>query len=721
MIGLLLLGLASAAPVTGRVVERGGSSPVAGVEVRVDGRPDVAARSSEDGSFTLNLPPDLDAVLTVSDPGYLPLQQTVRPPQTDLRLRLDPVPAGEQIVVESFRATAHPTVHRLDAEQAYKTPGTQDDVVRLVQALPGVAVQREFSPTSGDISVRGSAPGDNRVYLDGVEIPYLYHFNQYASVFPTTWLRGLELYPSTFGAKYGDAVGAVIEAESRLDPPTSVEGQLTFNTVIAGADVRAPVGRGWWVAAAARRSYQDLYSGSTAQYTVWPVFHDLALRVERGDADRGTGLFFVRAGDSWDRAVANLDLLDPVQAEESPSLRYRRRFHVLGLRHRWKGDRAQGRLVVGLVHDDLSGRISTGGAQEQRGLTLSSRLDAEGRIGDGENRWYAGWELRSGLHDVRVDPAGDTGLLATEAPALGRRLAADARLPRAQVGVYAQAMLRAGPVRILPGARVGLDSLTGAVLPAPRLAARWRVGPSTALKIAGGHYRQTPQVLDLVPGIGDPDLPITRSWQASAGWEQTIAQRLELNLDAYVRDLRDAQVFRPDARPEIADRGRALGAELVTRYRLRDRFFLWGWVGLSSARVLRPDGWHPTAYDQPINLGFVSSWDLDARWNVSLRWRYGSGLPWTPVQGSVYDASDDLWRPVLSRPNSARMPAYTKLDVGVKRSFVFDRWTLDLRAELWVVPPSSNVLYPTYSDDWTEQGWVRGIPLLPLLGARATF
>lgn len=717
----LWLGLALAAPIEGQVLERGTSVPLSGVEVKVEGV-NALTVTDEEGRFVLDLPPGELATLLVDDADYLPGALPVVPPAEDVRLFVERLPPEHEVIVESFRPTAHPTVHRVDAEQAYETPGTQDDAVRLVQSLPGVTVQREFSPSSGDLSVRGSAPGDNRYYLDGVEIPYLYHFNQYASVFPTTWLRGLSMYPSTFGSRYGDAVGGVVEAESRFEPPEDLEGQLTFNTIIAGADLRAPVGKGWWVAGAGRRSYQDLYSRGSDQYTLWPVFHDLALRVEKGDSERGTGFFLVRAGDSYERAVGELDVLDPVEAEAAPSFRYRRRFHVLGVRHRWSGEKTHGRLVAALVHDDLLGSLDSGGEQRQRSLTLSSRLDVDGRLGEGEHRWGAGYEVRGGVTGLQVTGAGPEGLLVTnEAPALGRDADVDASIPRGEVAAYGQALLSWGDVRVIPGMRIGVDTLTGAVLPEPRAAVRWRIAEQTALKVAGGHYRQTPNLLDLVEDVGDPDLPVTRSWQASVGWEQTVARRLEINLDTYVKDLRNAQVAIPDGPPEVFDHGRALGVELITRYRLRERFFLWGWAGVSRTQVRGGDGWVPSAYDQPLNLGFVASWDPSRRWNVALRWRYGSGLPWTPVTGSVYDGTQDTWKPLLATANSERFPAYTKLDLAARRRFVFDRWSLDLRAEVWYVPPRANVLYPTYNDDWTEQGWVRGIPLLPLLGARATF
>ncbi|TVQ92499.1 MAG: TonB-dependent receptor [Deltaproteobacteria bacterium] len=716
------IGIALAAPVQGRVIERGSSTPVAEVVVR--GAGGVEVTTGPDGRFTLDLNLDDDGlgVLRIDDPDYLPVTFELRPPVDRLRIFVEPVPLDRQVVVEGLRPSAHPTVHRLDAEQAYKTPGTQDDAVRLIQSLPGVTTQREFSPTSGDLSIRGSAPADNRVFLDGVEIPYLYHFNQYASVFPTSWLRGLELYPSTFGARYGDAVGGVIEAESRFEPPAHVQGQISVNTIIAGAELRAPLGKGWWMAVAGRRSYQDLYSRGSDQYTVWPIFHDLAVRLERGDAERGTGIFFVRAGDRWDRAIANLDLLDPVEAERTPQLRYRRRFDVLGLRHRWRGERSRGRLVVAAVHDDLSGRITSGGSQRERSITLSSRLDVEGGIAQSPHQWGAGWEVRGGLTGLNVTPEPDAGLLVlAEAPAIARGAAVQTTVPRLQVGAYGETQLVLGSLRLIPGIRLGADSLTRSALPEPRAALRLRPTDSTALKLALGRYLQTGPILNRVEGTGRPEAPVTKAWQVAAGVEQVVAERLEINLDAYAKDLRDVLVLRPDGPPDLMDQGRALGAELVLRYRLRERFFVWGWAGVGRAQVRRGPRWASDAFDQPINLGIVASWDPHPRWNVAVRWRWGSGLPWTPVQGNVYDASNDTFRPVLAEAFSARMPAYTKLDLAASRSFVFDRWTLDLRAEVWYVPPAANVLYPTWSDDWSEQGWVRGIPLLPLLGGRATF
>ena len=129
----------------------------------------------------------------------------------------------------------------------------------------------------------------------------------------------------------------------------------------------------------------------------------------------------------------------------------------------------------------------------------------------------------------------------------------------------------------------------------------------------------------------------------------------------------------------------------------------------------------PGPYDQPLNLGVVASWDPSPHWTLGLRYRLGMGLPYTPVTHGLYDAGTDAWVPVPGDLYSARYPLYQKVDAMVTWRAMFKRWTLELRAELWYVPKPSTPLYPTWNYDYAEQDWVRGIQLLPLIGARAVF
>ena len=723
----LVVAIASAAELPGIVRQKGDGEPLADVVVTAsrDGADLATTTSGADGRFVLDVPGDAPFVVTVNSDDHRPLTAEVTPPVDALKLWLERAEPPIEIVIEAFKAMAHPARQSVDAEMAFETPGALDDAIRLVQSLPSVTVQREYSPTTGNLSVRGSSAGDNRVYFDGIELPYLYHYNQYASVFPTSMIDRLDLYPSTFGAAYGDAVGAVIEAVSPTRAPDRLHGSVSLNFVMAGFEVEAPIAKQWTLFASGRRSYQDLVTQSTAQYTLWPNFGDFHVRVAHDGARGRTEIFAFGANDRYDRAAGEIDLLDPVEATETANFQYKRGWETVGVLHRWLEGPVTGRVVAAVVHDHLSGVLSTGGSEKHRTVYLSSRLDLEGQptaVGPIKLGWGAGWEIRAEHGNFTVAGATPTGLLvAEEAPLLGRGVNGAKVLDRVRVAPYGEARVVAGPTRWFAGLRLPIDSAGKPLLVEPRLTSRIRVADQTELIAAVGLYHQAPESPDLVPGPGDPGLATTAAWQASVGVDQTISSRLEIGLQAYGKLLEDPIVTPIGRVPFAVDRGRVYGGELVTRYRLRSHVFLWGSLGVARSFVELDGAWRPTDGDQPLSGGVVMSWDPSPKWNFGVRYKYGAGLPWTPLVGSVYNAGQDQWDPVPGAYNSARFPAYHKVDVHVGRTWTFKRAIVTLSGELWFVPKASTQLYPTWNYDFTEQGWVTGPSIFPLGTLRVRF
>jgi len=95
-----------------------------------------------------------------------------------------------------------------------RIPGTNGDAIRSLQNLPGVA-----RTLTGLLIVRGSAPQDTQIFIDGTAIPYVYHLFGLSSVVPTEILDRLDFYPGNFSAQYGRAMGGVVDVGIR-DPKT---------------------------------------------------------------------------------------------------------------------------------------------------------------------------------------------------------------------------------------------------------------------------------------------------------------------------------------------------------------------------------------------------------------------------------------------------------------------------------------------------------------------
>mgnify|MGYP000735960871 CR=1 FL=1 len=86
--------------------------------------------------------------------------------------------------------------HVVALPEVQKIPGTGGDALRAVQNMPGVA-RAPFG--AGLIVVRGASPEATRIFLEGHEIPQLFHFGGLTSVFNSDILKQIVFIPGNFG------------------------------------------------------------------------------------------------------------------------------------------------------------------------------------------------------------------------------------------------------------------------------------------------------------------------------------------------------------------------------------------------------------------------------------------------------------------------------------------------------------------------------------------
>ncbi|GDX80333.1 collagen-binding protein [Deltaproteobacteria bacterium] len=618
-----------------------------------------------------------------------------------------------EVVVEARRDPPVVSSHTLDRERVLLTPGTFEDAVRLVQALPGVALTPEYSPSAGDLAVRGSDPSETRYLLDGIELPYLYHFNGYSSVLPARLLDELQLYPSTFGAEFGDATGAIVDTRSTWSRPERPRASANVNFVMAGAEVAAPSGEDWTVRASARRSYLDLVTKDDPQYSAFPAFSDWYGRLEYApSSDARWAITGFGAGDAYTRAAGEPTLLDPYEQSVNPSFVYDKHYNVgqIAHRHLVGANKVEGALAV--TGYSVTGDLPA--AHDHEGLLrMQLREDATLSLAP----WCtlatgATGKFESLALDVETDRAWHE--VVRESPLLDRGVSTEQVVERAIVGAYAEGRFSAGKLRFVPGVRVDGDTLSGAAIVDPRFNARWRIGADEQLRVALGQYSQFAQTAWLAPGVGDPTLPPSVSRQAAIGFDYAIAHRLEVALSGWGKVSENLVEAEPGEPPVGGVSGTAYGLEVESRYRIRNLFF--ASLALTLAHSEHDD--HVSDYDQPWAFNLIGSWSFLPTWNAGLRYRASEGLPYTAVIDGAYQADDDTYTPVYGETNGARLPAFQKIDVHIQKDLRFRTWSLALYSELWFVPPGSNVMYEAWSYDYDAVGEVRGPVFIPLLGAR---
>ena len=137
-------------------------------------------------------------------------------------------------------------------------------------------------------------------------------------------------------------------------------------------------------------------------------------------------------------------------------------------------------------------------------------------------------------------------------------------------------------------------------------------------------------------------------------------------------------------------------------------------------------------YDRRHNTNIIVAYTAGSRrqWELSGRWNFGSGFPFTQVQGfyeylnftdginTDYVTANGQLGIIYADLNLGELPTYHRLDLDVKRKFFFsERTLLELNLGVTNVYNRSNVFYV----DRISNEVVRQLPLMPSFGLSLTF
>ncbi len=722
----------AAAVLRGVVVERGTREPLAGGSVSAGDR---SAFTDRAGRFELaDVPPGKVRVVAL-DPSHrrfeteetLEQGRAVEVRYHLLRSSSEPYEA----VVVGEREEKEVTSVTLTSGEVAHIAGVSGDTVKVVQNLPGVA---RAPGGFGMLVVRGGDPADTRVYVDGMEVPIVFHFGGLTSIVPSELVESVEFEAGNFGVRYGRATGGRVDLKTRDPGASRLHLVADANLFHALAMSEGPVAQNVSFALAVRRSYADAIVAQAAKgpngpgVSVAPRYYDyqgkLTWRPGEDDTVRLTvlgsddQLLFTGVDAGGLRTLDRLGLRTAfVQATGSWDHRF--------------GDGARARLAISQGYVEISNAFGSSNGEWSELHVTSAR--AEGAKDLGERL-----TLAAGA-DARFLPAGRLRVDFPEIPPPNqlpdpepRTIRARYALQAMEAGLWAEATWK--PVDglvLVPGLRVEREVFLAAMgWVDPRLAARYALRDGTTLKGGAGLYHQPPQLVYLTEEWGNPGLHEEGAWHLMAGVEQRIAGPVSLDLQLYSKRLFDLVVPTGGAeRYANAGTGRSYGAELLLRWNPGGRFF--GWISYSLSRTRRdpqvvggtlgPGG---AAFDQPHNLVALGTLELPEVWNglsVGFRARYATGNPYPRTIGAVYDADADRYEPVQDPSSTARMPDYFELDLRADKRWTYQSWMLSLYLEVQNATNRKNAEGVAYNYDYTQRGWSTGLPLYPSFGLRAEY
>ncbi len=120
-------------------------------------------------------------------------------------------------------------------------------------------------------------------------------------------------------------------------------------------------------------------------------------------------------------------------------------------------------------------------------------------------------------------------------------------------------------------------------------------------------------------------------------------------------------------------------------------------------------------------LTALGTWLPGRGWSLGARVRVVSGNPSTPVVGSIYDASADVFVPLYGAKNAERLGTFFALDIRVGKVWKFRDWSLELYLDTQNVTNRGNPEGWTYSYDYARRTETTGLPILPILGLQGVW
>jgi TonB family protein len=748
----------------GIVKTRGTSAPLAGVEVALDD----GQRAITDGAghfhFDAVAPGGHRVALSRSDLKAMQTEESFeagkkleatydveeQPPQQTGSEESDDL----EIVVVAPKLTKQIVSTVVEADQAKRVAGTQGDVLKIVESMPGVS---RATAGSGQVVVWGAAPEDTRVYVDGVRVPMLYHYGGLRSVVHTDLVRSVELIPGGYGVTYGRGLGGLVTIEKRAPSDDRLHGSAQVDFLDASASVNGPITDKWRVEGAVRRSHLDwaldrVTSQDVGEFFPIPKYYDgqAAVRYRATDKEWAEVGGLV-SSDSLSRNVASAD---PAQRKSQTQELYFDRVYA-----RYEKLPGNGSLIsvvpwAGRDHSSLVERfggtptsvdvrsMNYGLRASYRGqvatfLTANVGLDLEGTVASAARAGSVASPPREGDAHIFGQPPADQ----VNADSWNAVIGSAAPYAEGDFGLLSDRLHVVPGLRLEPlfmsvsrrfpkqGDAPPSGAYVGDVSVEPRLSVRYALTTRVTFKAAYGRYHQPPAAADLSPVFGNPLLTPSAATHLLFGANVQLASLLSAETTVFYSSSDGLAVRNPSPAPLLAQalvpagHGRSYGAQVLVRRELAHGLF--GWVAYTLLRSERQDApgepYRLFDFDQTHVLTALASYDLGKGFDVGARFRYATGYPRTPVVGAYYDSRRDLYDPILGGRNTERIPAFWQLDVRFAKRFKIAGTELETYLDVQNVTDRTNYEEIVYSADYSQKRYIRGLPILPIAGAKWSF
>ena len=629
----------------------------------------------------------------------------------------------ETVVVEGQRLP--PTISRkeMQGSELIRIPSAGSDALRAITTLPGIGVPNDFLRA---LHIRGSAPGDTRIYLDRTPLSYPFHFGGFFSTTHSDSIEDIHVYASGYGAEFGLDSQSVIDIQTRERLNKRWAGVFDLNFISPYGFFETQIGEKGYASIAGRFTTYNLILGLFFDWT-FPTWSDYELKF----AYQLTGKHHL--------TLNGIGATDHLDFSDTGSSAYFK-----------NGFQAEGIHLLSHLTNTLTSHLSLtrsynflnvnfGGGPSQGDTPLSEKSIYSVQVN------VPTYTLREDL-SYKLTPKFqlEPGLLVAFSPAessthtvLPENISSDDEklvwkeefdafnYSFQQTEGYLQARYDLlSFLSVALGVRLDYLNLTEELSIQPRGSLSVALPTTSTLRFAYGRYEQSPLAYQVLKTDGNRNLKSSVAEHYVVELEHKLSLQTELKFALYYKDLRKLvnRSINVDALFDDSDipittpyrnqgTGYVNGAEVFLRHRVSEKFF--GWLSYAYTHAERQETpnarYKPFLFDNTHIVSLVANYSPTPKNDIGAKWQYVSGTSAVPLSTllMIQDPVTLGMHPLLSDVAGAIAPAafqaYHRLDIRLSRKRT--QWGIPVTEfiEVWNVYNSVNKIKFSFPGNFVEE------------------
>jgi len=708
---LLLLSVLNAEPtgfVKGKIIDINSQLPLVGANIVIKST-SLGTISDEDGYFSIEDIPNGNYSISASYIGYKTVYLSdiwVRPNAYDFLnvkleqsvIQIDDINVEENFfkksLVNEFQSVS------FNRDDMRRSPGSGQEITRIINTLPSVASVGE---NRQDMMVRGGGPTENGFLIDNIYIPSISHFQQAdgrsngpVGIINTDMVENLDFYSNGFSSKYGNKLSSFGDITYRSGNREKSEGYGLLGMGGLGFLIEGPVSNKVSYITSFRMSYLDIIADAINASGGMPSYNDFQTKIDYKPNIYNTFSILVIAGGSlYDR-----DKKGALDVGESEYGELKNNQLTIGINYK----RIWNEKAYSNTSLSISNKYSKVNFSNINTDTLVFKNIEEADIFNFRQinhiKIASQTNLEFGFDAQWTTQYYDYLRKLNNSNILLDKIKFDQKVSISNYSAFFTVKKNLGRKLISSiGLRTDLNDYENTTLISPRINLDYEiVNSKTNLIFNIGDYYQNPPAIYVANKTSDR-LKSARARQYSVCLEHMITASTKFSVSAYQKDYNNSPIL-PNSNLHndptflfdelrmyngIVSEGSASskGLEVLIQKKRVENFY--GLIGGSifNSTFIDFEGIERNRnHNYRYIFNIVGGYRPKSDWELSIRWSYFGGRPYTPINLEASISNNEQYSDVKNF-NENKTPDYHSLFVRYERRYNLKKSNLILFFEIW--------------------------------------